>query len=929
MKINILFSILLLLPITAKAQNISYKKFIYFSIFDIDNRDSIIANVIIRGDGQDLMATEYKKNNTNNTPYFQLPQRFTFQVEGYKMLSIFTAISDYWKQSRNKGNYFYKTDKKQRMEYTQDESEKGEYYRYHIYLEKVSTLEEIAAPTNAIDIFDTTHVAFNPIEYRLSKLLNYLVPSYNSTQQPISDASAHFDVNDLRGLGSSRTLILVNNKRRHFSSTTYLTDAYSKGDVALDLESIPISAIDKIEVLRDGASVRYGSDAIAGVINLHLKKRKDFSLNTFSNITSQGDGFVVGYNVSKTIEAENAHLNIAHSLFNQTETNRLKSFISDEIDSNLTQKDKEWIKENPTLNMRFGLPNMLSSNVSFNGGIFIDNEKKNELYAFGGFSYRKGRSYAFYRTPFFNKLQFGRDTLPFPFYFFHDSTQNYQGFQPTFDVDVFDNNLTVGIRNGENFDISYTCGSNYSDYTVNESLNTTMGTLSPSTFNVGGYGSSHNVIDFNMQKSWHIDNFLEKVKVYGGTQFRTDKFIERVGEEASYTNYLAERDSTRYKSAGGFFSYLGTISFPGISPLNAIEVTRYNIGLYSEVELDLRHDIMVVLGGRYEKYNDYSTPVPNWKVGLKYKIGKFNLRGSTSTNFRAPALHQIYLSTIQTTTSTGNLNNQGTFNNISPIMRALGVQRLESEKSLNITFGVQSKLIDNDNVRLNASIDYYNITLKDRIVYSADIEDTTKKSNLYRILQDYNISSLKFFTNSIETNTQGLDLALNLDYNTEKSRRLQLYIGANWTVHKILSIFTPDAFLKSNVNIFDSEEQARVLTYRPNFKVLLNAKYDMENWGFNIRSTTFGKVSWQGRQSDDISQEFMPKHLLDLIISYRFGLWDKNMSIQGVVNNALNTYPDNVQAKPGNIQGRFLYSRPVQQFNINGRTFAMNLKIDL
>ncbi len=261
----------------------------------------------------------------------------------------------------------------------------------------------------------------------LDKMLHYTVPSFNSTQQTISDATAHFDPADLRGLGPSRTLVLINGKRKNPSALVYINDTPGKGDVGVDMNSIPINAIKRVEVLRDGASAQYGSDAIAGVINIILNDQTENTvIGAYSGITEEGDGFQIGATVNTGLKiGEDGFLNVSTGYSNQQETNRAGSPGKDDLFG--VGADDPWIKENPSLGMRVGLPNMKSANVYYNSEIKL--EGGGEVYSFGGLVFREGLSYALYRAPYW---------IPDPFFIKHDEGTVYQGFQPTFETSIFD-----------------------------------------------------------------------------------------------------------------------------------------------------------------------------------------------------------------------------------------------------------------------------------------------------------------------------------------------------------------------------------------------------------------------------------------------------------------------------------------------------------
>ena len=622
------------------------------------------------------------------------------------------------------------------------------------------------------------------------KMLHFSVPSFNSTQQTISDATAHFDPFGLRGLGPSRTLVLINGKRKNPSSLVYINDTPGKGEVGVDMKSIPAAAIERIEVLRDGASAHYGSDAIAGVINVILKDNYEYTdLNVFSGITTEGDGLQYGYQLNTGLKlGKSGYLNITTSFSDQEETNRAGEPGADGLFG--VDGSNPWVAANPDLGMRVGQPNMTSRDVFFNANLPIGNNA--EVYSFGGLTYRKGISYALYRTPYW---------IPDPHNIFHGKGEDYQGFQPSFESDIFDHTFSFGVKGekgGWQYDISNTLGGNTVDYTIGNTLNPALGANSPTTFFAGGYEFRNNVT--NLDLSRQVNGILT---VSLGSEFRTENFVTIAGEEASYF--------------GG-----GAQSFPGLQPQNGVDKNRYNVGFYGDLSVDVTRDFL--LGGaiRFENYSDFGDNF-TWKLNARFKTvqDKVAFRASASTGFRAPSLHQIYLSNIQTLVSGGTVSNQGTFNNISPIIRTLEVPSLKEENALNFSAGLAARPFNG----LYLSVDYYRVQVDDRIVYSSSIASSDTNSVVGGILNDFNITSLKFFTNAVNTLSNGVDMVANFQTQLG-SGNLGFNFSANFNHTEIDGqVDTPVPIAAQNVDIFDRKEQSRILTARPNQKILLGLEY--------------------------------------------------------------------------------------------------------
>jgi iron complex outermembrane receptor protein len=738
------------------------------------------------------------------------------------------------------------------------------------------------------------------------KMMHYMVPSFNSTQQTISDATAHFDPADLRGLGPSRTLVLINGKRKNASSLVFINDTPGKGDVGVDMNSIPVSAIKRVEVLRDGASAQYGSDAIAGVINIVLDDQTETTkINTFSSITSEGDGFQLGANVNTGFKiGDLGFFNLSSGYMNQEETNRAGTPGSDVLFGQ--PSSNPWIKANPDLGMRVGLPNMTSANIYYNTAIEVD--ELSELYSYGGLGYRNGLSYALYRAPYW---------VDDPYYLLHEEGTTYQGFQPSFGTDIFDNEFTAGFRsqkNGWKYDLSYTFGSNKVDYTIGNTLNPALGAASPTEFNAGGYRFNNNILNFDVSKLLFDRLFLSV-----GSEFRIENFVAVEGEEASYIDGGAQ-------------------SFPGLQPQNAVDAKRTNIGVYIDLGYDVTNNLFIGGAARYEDYSDFGSNT-TYKINARLKTtdNRYSLRGSASTGFRAPSLHQRYLSNVQTLISGGTVSNQGTFNNNSPVLRKLGVDKLKEENAVNISIGGAARPIDN----LFISVDLYQINVNDRIVYSSSITSSDTTSTVWKILNENDITSLKFFINAVDTKTQGIDIVANYTY-----RKWGFNLAANFSKHEIDGkIKTPDVLANDGIDIFDRKEQSRLLTARPNTKVVLGTSYDFNPFKVGFNATYFGEVTWQHANNglngadlgngplpvDDAAydQTFAAKVIFDLTFRYAI---NENISFSLMVNNLLDTYPDVIDTKGDfvtDLGGRFKYPWEVNQFGFNGRVFLATLNFTL
>ncbi len=741
----------------------------------------------------------------------------------------------------------------------------------------------------------------------VDKMLTYKIPSYNSTQQTISDATAHFDPADLRGLGPSRTLVLVNGKRKNASALVYINDTPGKGEVGVDMKSIPAAAVERVEVLRDGASAQYGSDAIAGVINIILKDDVEYStLNMHYGQTSVGDGQNYGYDFNTGFKVgKKGYINLTTSYSQQKETNRAPSPGKDllfgnifkgisgleDLGQSLLDGTHPWLKEHPDMGMHVGTPNMNTADVFFNGKLDIDEHTR--FYAYGGLTHRDGLSYALYRTPYWKSTDYG---------LLHAPGTKYEGFQPTFETDIVDRTIVVGFtgqKMGWDYDLSLTTVGNAVDYTIGNTINYALAELSPTQFYAGGYEFSNTISNFDIGRGFGI------FQLGLGTEFRKENFVANAGEEASYFGE-------------------GSQSFPGLSPQNAVNAVRYNFGMYATLDADITKDLLLSGAVRSENYSDFGNNL-SYKLAGRYKLldDKYVIRGSYSTGFRAPSLHQIHLSIIQTLVSGGTISNQGTFDNNSSVLRILEVPKLKDEKAQNLTFGIGAKPIRG----LTLSADYYQVNVQDRIVYTSSIASSDTSTTVGKVLRDYSITSLKLFTNAVSTQTTGFDVVANYKMHLGPGK-MNLGVSYNQNKTKIVGkITTPDPIAEAGVDIFDRKEQSRILTARPSNKLILTLGYGLGKLDAVLNNTLFGEVTWQHATDPSKDQTFGAKWVTDLYLNYDL---KKNISLGLAVNNLFNVYPDPIDPKGDfvtDLGGRFKYPWEVNQFGFNGTNFSANLKI--
>ena len=761
---------------------------------------------------------------------------------------------------------------------------------------KPRTILDSASPIDNISFEELTSGGQNNIE----AMLTFKVPSFNAQNQAISDATAHYDPADLRGLGPSRTLVLINGKRKNQSAQVFLNRTPGKGEVGVDLKSIPTAAIERVEILRDGASAQYGSDAIAGVINMVLKKNAEYStFNVKSGITSQGDGFnfAADYNTSMAF-GDGGYVNLTLGYSDQKLTNRAGTPGIADLPDDALQNEIDWAKANPDLGMHVGQPDITKSDLFVNMAHPIGDNM--ELYSFHGLTMRSGRSFAYYRAPYWRRDVADAD--------FITPSDNFNGYQPTFETEIDDNINVLGLKfkaGGWDADASITYGKNSVSYTVNNSVNRDYladnGT-SPRTFHPGGYSLSNVITNLDFSKVYN-----DVVSASFGFENKTEYFEAIEGDPLSY--YGA-----------------GSDSFAGIKPAEAGEWNRDNFAVYAGVDLDLSEALLVSLAGRNENFSDFGSNF-SWKAAGRLKLGESGVfRASHSTGFRAPTLHQRHLTNSQyiIVASSPEPLLQGTLANNNAAVEELGVPNLFAETSKNTSFGLTYK----HNSNFSASLDFYQINVNDRVLFSSQIgsdDDNTTTNPVEQILEDNGVVAVQFFINAGDTKTTGVDFVMNYRNIELGNGTLDASLAANFNKTTIASINTPDALAENGYDIFARIEKGLITNARPRSKVILGLDYNCKNWDLGLYNTAFGEVTITSPNGASFDQTLASKIATDISASYNI---TRNLSLTGIINNLFDVYPDVTEASTGTAQAgsRFVYSSEVQQLGQLGTVYNVALR---
>lgn len=726
-----------------------------------------------------------------------------------------------------------------------------------------------------VDVISMSKVVNTVGQVDINQLLQFVAPSFNSNRQTGSDGADHVDPASLRGLGPDQTLVLINGKRRHQSSLINLFGTRGRGNTGTDLNTIPAAAIERIEILRDGAAAQYGSDAIAGVINIVLKKSvNEFNGNINSGITSESDGKNLGFNGNYGFKVgEKGFVNLTGDYLYRGRTNRAEDpALYTDPASDVPRRF-------------YGDALMKSFTTMYNAQ--FDLSEKVQLYSFAGFSNRKGDAYAFTR--------------------YADNPRNIpaiypNGFDPQILSNIKDRSISAGIKTSWNnwkIDINNTFGYNKFGYTVDHTLNTSLGANSPTKFDAGGFQLSQNVtgIDFN--------RFFEKTLSAGtnlalGAEFRTENYQIFAGEEGSWKSYNG--------------AAAGSQGFPGFRPDNETNATRTNFGAFADAEFNFTSKFLIGTAVRYEHYNDFGSTT-NGKLTMRYQFSPaFTLRGSASTGFRAPSLAQAYFNTTYTNVVGGVPVEIQLAKNNSEIAKTLGIESLKQERTINASLGFTSKPTS----EISFTLDGYYVKIKDRIVLTGSFTEDNSPE-IAADLQRFNVGEVKFFTNALDTKTWGLDGVFTFSTPLSSNQNFSVSLAANVNKLEPGKIKTSPKLAGKEDIYFDDREKAFLIASAPNSKINLTFDYSYSKFNANLRFVRFDKL-----QLLDYNYAAFDKYkariTTDITLGYKLS---KNFTLSLGASNLLNVHPstsDAVNSESGGIY------EPVQM-GFNGTYYFTKLAV--
>ena len=751
----------------------------------------------------------------------------------------------------------------------------------------IGTAAEKAVP---VDIITEQQIETASGSAETAQIIESIAPSFNFPRPTISDGTDSVRPATLRSLGPDQMLVLINGKRRHTSALVNVNGTIGRGSTGVDLNAIPSSAIEKIEVLRDGAAAQYGSDAIAGVINIVLKSGiSPLELGLQGGTTTHSDGEVFDGTANTGVKLGPGALNFTGEYRKRNATNRAGDDPRDQIvpgdagHNAVRQPSYHWGDAEERDIMGF-----------VNGSFPVNDDGTTNLYLFGGASRRDGVHGGNYRRA----LQSQNWPSIYPL-----------GFLPLIEPKIVDYSGTLGMRGvaAEKWfwDISAQYGHDRFDFNITHSLNTSLGPNIPSNqtnFYAGALEFNQLVSNLDVTRELEV-GLAGPLNVAAGAEFRRENYQEHAGEPNSY---IAGPSKDQF----GATAPAGAQVFPGFRPSNEVDDSRNSVAAYVDLEGNVTSFLRLGLAGRFEHYSDFGN-TKDAKLTARVEASKqLVFRGAASTGFRAPSLGQTDFSAI----STNFINVGGTFVPFevghfrvnSPLARALGAKDLRPEDSVNYSGG----FVLSPTSAFDFTADYFHIKIKNRIILSGNFTG----ASLTPILAPFNATGARFFTNAIDTRTEGLELTANAKADLRGAGVLRFqaaYAHSQNTITRIAA--TPPQLAGFQETLFDRLEQRRLTCGQPKDNVRLTTDWRRGDLGANVRASRYGTYCSIDSPLPANDQTFGAEWVFDLEASYRFG----RVSVAAGAQNLFDNFPD--RNIPANFNfGIFTYPRNAP-FGFNGR----------
>lgn len=730
-----------------------------------------------------------------------------------------------------------------------------------------------------VDVISITKASEQSGQLDLAQTLQYISPSFNSTRQTGADGADLVDSAALRGLGSDQTLLLMNGKRYHTTALVNLFGARNRGNTGSDLNTIPMLAVDRVEILRDGAAAQYGSDAIAGVMNIGLKKRKGCEGVLAYGQYSRGDG-------ENLLGSAYCGLDIGNE--------GVLGITAEYSDRGRSDRSDP------------GNPRIIGDTAVQNATVFANAElpvgETTSLYAVAGFQNRDASSAAFARGGI------GSGDIPS-----RNSAAMYpDGFVPFIDGDIQDRHISGGMKGmwGDwHWDFSQTHGYNRLDYNINNTLNASIANLdllnggqgiSATAFDAGGFAFQQDTTNFDVSR--YFGSVMNGVNVAFGTEFRFEKYQIFAGEAGSYID----------ADGVGVGGNAGSQGFPGFAPSDATDQSRHSWSLYGDVEVGFSERVTGDFAVRYEDYSDFGSTVTG-KAALLFKAtDTLRFRGSISTGFRAPSLQQRYFSSTFTDFISGVPLDVVLAPNGGVIANAAGIPALSEEKSTNFTLGMTWS----PNVDTSLTVDLYRIDIDDRIVLSGRFD--TSDPNIGAALLALGVGQAQFFVNSVDTTTQGIDFTFS-QMNDFGPGKLNTTVALNLNDNEVTAINAPASLAGREDVLLSDRERLFLEQGAPKQKATVGFDYMQGKWNTNFKIIYFGSQTLGTFSGPPVpNAEYGPSASADLSLTYNIS--DSTRLTIGSTN-IFDQFPD--EQDPNETDNGHIYDSV--QFGLNGRAYFLRL----
>ena len=745
-----------------------------------------------------------------------------------------------------------------------------------------------------VDVVDVSELVRTVPQTDLTQLLQFTVPAFNSTRQTGAGGSDHVDPASLRGLGTDQMLVLVNGKRRHTTALVNLLGNSGAGSVGTDLNTLPSLGVERVEVLRDGAAAQYGSDAIAGVMNINLKSdNHGGSVLLNSGLTTAGDGLATLLGINKGFRlGSKGFLNVTADADYRDRTTR--GYARDPLVSPV------FVANNPTAEQAAltAAGKTYNDFVQHNGDARVRNVRGLvnarlavsdvlAFYGFGGYNFRRGQA----STPWVLPATQAPDVV----------TELYPyGYQPQVNTRIHDGAGTVGVvlgRSGPNnwtLDLSNTTGYNRMNYDLSNTLNASLGTSSPTVFgNAGGFQFLQNVTNATVNR--FFNKVLAGTNVAFGGEFRADRYEILRGDERAEGEY----------DEGKAGAQQGAQGFSGFGEASAVVGSRTNVGAFLDVEADVTKRWSVSGALRYENYSTFGSAFI-YKATTRVRVTDYlAVRGAFNTGFRAPSLQQVLYRQITQRPGTSGVIYAGIFNNQDELTRKVQVPVLTPENSRSYSVG----LVLTPTPAFSLTADAYLIDIDNRITLSGLLRPGFGISpELSQVLANNRVSQAQFFTNDLDTRTQGIDLVASYRHVLGRGQ-FTASAAANFNRTRTLRQHIPDNFRSlqeddnPTTNYVDPRQLSLIETGSPASKILLGLNYSQGKFGVGFRNTYFGEVRYYDNAPDPVFGlagyllVFRPRVVTDLLVSYQPL---KALGLTLGVQNLLNVKPNTLDEAASN-----------------------------